>query len=66
MQEAKSKIERRLQQEQQKKAYDEYVKSLEQRYPVKIYDENITADAPQTPPAQLPPQAQPVPEKPKQ
>jgi hypothetical protein len=42
MQEAKSRIERRLQQEQQKKAYDAYLGSLEKRYPVKIYDENIT------------------------
>jgi peptidyl-prolyl cis-trans isomerase C len=46
MQEAKSRIERRLQQEQQKKAYDTYLGSLEKRYPVKIYDENITGSAP--------------------
>jgi peptidyl-prolyl cis-trans isomerase C len=46
MQEAKSRIERRLQQEQQKKAYDTYLGSLEKRYPVKIYDENIAASAP--------------------
>jgi peptidyl-prolyl cis-trans isomerase C len=46
MQEAKSRIERRLQQEQQKKAYDAYLGSLEKRYPVKIYDENITGTAP--------------------
>ncbi len=48
LEEAKSKIERRLQQEQQKKAYDTYLDTLSKRYPVKIYDENITADAPKT------------------
>ena len=46
IQEAKSRIERRLQQEQQKKAYDTYLDSLSKRYPVKIYDENITGEAP--------------------
>jgi parvulin-like peptidyl-prolyl isomerase len=46
LQEAKSRIERRIQQEQQKKTYDAYLASLEKRYPVKIYEQNITAEAP--------------------
>ena len=44
-QEAKSKIERRMQQEEQKKAYDTYLESLKKQYPVKINEENIAAGA---------------------
>ena len=45
-QESKSKIERKMQQDQQKKAYDDYIESLKKRYPIKIHEENIGADAP--------------------
>ena len=51
-QEAKPKIERRMQQEDQRKAYDTYLDSLKSRYPVKINEENISAGAP---PATQPP-----------
>lgn len=50
-QEAKSKIERRMQQEEQRKAYDTYLESLKKQYPVKINEENIAAGAQQAPPA---------------
>ena len=63
-QEAKPKIERRMQQETQRKAYDTYLDSLKSRYPVKINEENITAGAPQTPPAPPAPQLQPKPAQP--
>jgi peptidyl-prolyl cis-trans isomerase C len=61
-QEAKPKIERRMQQEDQRKAYDTYLDSLKSRYPVKINEENISAGAPpatQPPTPQQPKPAQP-------
>jgi peptidyl-prolyl cis-trans isomerase C len=58
LQEAKSKIERRLQQEQQKKAYDTYLDTLSKRYPVKIYDENITGSTPPPKPEEQKPAEQ--------
>jgi peptidyl-prolyl cis-trans isomerase C len=59
-QEAKSKIERRMQQEEQKKAYDTYLESLKKQYPVKINEENIAAGAPASPPAPQPQQPKPA------
>jgi peptidyl-prolyl cis-trans isomerase C len=62
LQEAKSKIERRMQQEEQRKAYDTYLETLKKKYPVKINEENISAGAktsPQAPAMQQPKPAQP-------
>jgi peptidyl-prolyl cis-trans isomerase C len=62
LQEAKSKIERRMQQEEQRKAYDTYLDTLKKKYPVKINEENISAGAktsPQAPAMQQPKPAQP-------
>jgi peptidyl-prolyl cis-trans isomerase C len=60
-QEAKSKIERRMQQEEQKKAYDTYLESLKKQYPVKINEENIAAGAPPaSPPVPQPQQPKPA------
>jgi parvulin-like peptidyl-prolyl isomerase len=57
-QEAKGKIERRMQQDEQRKAYDAYLETLKKKYPVKINEANITASAPA---AQPPAPQQPVP-----
>jgi len=59
-QEAKPKIERRMQQENQRKAYDTYLDSLKNRYPVKINEENISAGAPPATEPPTPPQPKPA------
>ncbi len=59
-QEAKPKIERRMQQEDQRKAYDTYLDSLKSRYPVKINEENISAGAPPATQPPAPPQPKPA------
>jgi len=59
-QEAKTKIERRMQQEQQRKAYDTYLDTLKKRYPVKINEENISAGVPPSPQAPTPQQPKPA------
>jgi peptidyl-prolyl cis-trans isomerase C len=59
-QEAKPKIERRMQQEDQRKAYDTYLESLKSRYPVKINEENISAGAPPATQPSTPQQPKPA------